>query len=416
MKTITKKTSIKVKSARVHKSAVDSGSIVRREVITSELFPRRILLAVTGMTPQVVTETLYALAVDGEKKFIPTEIHVITTVAGAKQVRHLLLDAKSGHFHALCREYGLPAIKFPDSHIHVILDPLGQPLADIRTPQDNLRAADFISHLVRDFCLDDDAALHVSIAGGRKSMGFFVGYALSMFGRVQDSLSHVLVNDPFESLPDFFYPPKIGRVLIDRNGSPAHTDEAQIMLADIPFVRLRGGIPSSLMTGDVSFAEVINGVQSGLNFVSLEFDIPQKAICFGGKWITFQPAWFTFYLWLAKRCADGLPEGGALCRSGVDPAEYLKVYAEVVGSNSAHFESVKEHALRESVLGPEFFEQKVSKINDVIKKNLPLEYRNYQIRSFGRKPFKKDALRLMPEQITLSKAASPIGYSMLIAK
>lgn len=37
-------------------------------------------------------------------------------------------------------------------------------------------------------------------------MGFFVGYALSLFGRAQDRLSHVLVSDPFESLTDFYYP------------------------------------------------------------------------------------------------------------------------------------------------------------------------------------------------------------------
>jgi CRISPR-associated protein (TIGR02584 family) len=48
--------------------------------------------------------------------------------------------------------------------------------------------------------------LHVSIAGGRKSMGFFAGYAFSLFGRTQDRLSHVLVNDPFESFPDFYFP------------------------------------------------------------------------------------------------------------------------------------------------------------------------------------------------------------------
>jgi CRISPR-associated protein (TIGR02584 family) len=40
-------------------------------------YPRRIFVAVVGMTPQVVTETLYALL--QEKGEAPTEIHLITT-------------------------------------------------------------------------------------------------------------------------------------------------------------------------------------------------------------------------------------------------------------------------------------------------------------------------------------------------
>ena len=290
-------------------------------------FPRRILLLVTGLTPQVVTETLYALAVSSEQQFMPTEIHVITTMEGAQRARLTLLDALAGQFHALCREYKLPAIQFPASNIHVIPDPAGQPLSDIRTPEDNLRAADFISHWVQEFCSDDHAALHVSIAGGRKSMGFFVGYALSLFGRKQDALSHVLVNDPFESLPDFFFPPTQGRVLHARDGRPAHTDDARIMLADIPFVRLRGGVPTSLLSGKVSFAETVSGVQSGLNFVSLVIDVKKLAICCGGKWIVLQPSNFAFYLWIAKRCLGGIPDGGGILRVG-NSAEFIRLSTE----------------------------------------------------------------------------------------
>ena len=43
-----------------------------------------ILFLVTGMTPQIITETLYALAADPENndKWVPTEIHVLTTAKG----------------------------------------------------------------------------------------------------------------------------------------------------------------------------------------------------------------------------------------------------------------------------------------------------------------------------------------------
>jgi CRISPR-associated protein (TIGR02584 family) len=363
-------------------------------------FPRRILLAVTGLTPQIVTETLYALAVATKPGFIPTEIHVITTQEGANRIRLSLLDNASGQFHALCREYDLPPIAFPVENIHLISDAAGLSLDDIRSPEDNLRAADYISRLVRDFCLDEKAALHVSIAGGRKSMGFFVGYALSLFGRNQDALSHVLINAPFESLSDFYFPPKLGKVLHDRNGAPVHTDDARIMLAEIPFVRLRGGVPASLLSGNVSFAETVSGIQSGLNFASLKLDIDRRAICCSEKWITLPPVLFAFYLWLARRCRAGLPDGGGIHWLDANlHTDFLTVYGELVKKNSEQWKKTEEPLLNGFESG-EYFEQKVSKINSILRKNLPRDGQNYLIATTGKKPEQKYVLTLLPEQIT----------------
>ena len=43
--------------------------------------------------------------------------------------------------------------------------------------------ADAITALVRALTADPGSAVHASIAGGRKTMGFYLGYALSLFGR-----------------------------------------------------------------------------------------------------------------------------------------------------------------------------------------------------------------------------------------
>lgn len=361
-------------------------------------YSRRILLLVTGLTPQVVTETLYALAVQSEEKFIPTEIHVISTGEGAERARLSLLDPLSGYFHALCKDYGLPDIQFPPENIHVIENVSGQPLIDIRTPEDNMRAADYIVHFVRNFCNDESSILHVSIAGGRKSMGFFAGYALSLFGRTQDRLSHVLVNDPFESLPDFFFPPAQGKVLNSRNNRPVHTSSARIMLADIPFVRLRRGIPSKLQDRKVSFHETVEEVQAGLRFVSLTFDLPRKSVCCGGKWIKLPPALFAFYLWLARRHVT-TSGNGTIHWQEADHHEFLEVYAEVAGSMSASLEKTKQ-VLRNG-FDRHFFEEKKAKINSKLEKQIPLEASFYQIATFGMKPYKKYGLKLTPDQIAL---------------
>ena len=47
-------------------------------------YDKRILLVVTGMSPQIVTETLWALAVaQRDTPFVPTEIHVLSTREGS---------------------------------------------------------------------------------------------------------------------------------------------------------------------------------------------------------------------------------------------------------------------------------------------------------------------------------------------
>lgn len=162
-------------------------------------YPRRILLAVCGLSPQVITETLHALAVERQPAFVPTEIRLITTSEGAERARLSLLSEEPGRLARLCRDYDLPAITFGFEDIEVLRDASGAPLADIRTPEDNLRMADLITARVRTLTADPGSALHISIAGGRKTMGYSVGYALSLFGRPQDRLSHVLVAEPFES-------------------------------------------------------------------------------------------------------------------------------------------------------------------------------------------------------------------------
>ena len=168
-------------------------------------FPRRILLCVTGLSPQLVTETLYAL-VHSSPPFMPTEIHIATTRTGAESARLNLLSTRPGWFERLRRDYALPEIAFDQSFIHILTDADGEPLDDIRTPEDNVRAADFITDFVRGLTADENCAVHASLAGGRKTMGFFLGSNMSLYGRAQDRMSHVLVQPAYETLPDFYYP------------------------------------------------------------------------------------------------------------------------------------------------------------------------------------------------------------------
>src|SRR5262249_32305847 len=136
--------------------------------------PRRILLAVTGLSPQIVTETLYALAVEHRPPWVPTEIRIVTTRRGAETAQRTLLCGDPGWFERLCADYRLPETAFGLDHIRVIVGPKGTPLDDILDEADNAAVADFITQEVRALTADPEASLHVSIAGGRKTMGFYV--------------------------------------------------------------------------------------------------------------------------------------------------------------------------------------------------------------------------------------------------
>ena len=289
--------------------------------------PRRILVAVTGLSPQVVTETLYALAVAATTRWMPERICLITTAKGANQAQLSLLGP-DGQLGRLIADYDLPPVVFDEDDILVLRDEAGRPLDDIRTPEDNERAGDFILEQVRLLTEQPATELHVSIAGGRKTMGFYLGYALSLYGRPQDRLSHVLVSAPFESHWDFFYPPpaKTDAPAIQlADGTLADPRTARIMLAEIPFVRMRHGLDERLTSGRASFSEAVASAQAAVDPGRLVIDLEGKRILAGGTEVRLPPAELAFLSWLARRKKEG--KGPVNCPpEGVSEEDYAREY------------------------------------------------------------------------------------------
>src|SRR5262249_49174766 len=154
------------------------------------------------------------------------------------------------------------------------------------------------------------AALHVSLAGGRKTMGFLLGYALSLFGRRQDRLSHVLVDEPFERHSDFFYPPREPRVLTTSDGRPINTADARLLLADIPIVPLRLGWPREPLDGEATCSETVERPKGSFTEPELLIDHRSRRIMCHGRVVALPPLQFAVYAWLARRRKEGVGEGG----------------------------------------------------------------------------------------------------------
>jgi CRISPR-associated protein (TIGR02584 family) len=370
-------------------------------------FKRRVLLAVSGLSPQIVTETIYALAANPVLPFVPTEVHLITTREGAQRAELSLLSDDLGWFHKLCSDYHLPSITFNRQHIHIMRDANERGMDDIRSIQDNQAAADFITQKVREFSSDPDCALHVSIAGGRKTMGFYLGYALSLYGRPQDRLSHVLVSEPFENSIEFFYPTPYSRVLQTRDGKLADTAMAEITLAEIPFVSLRHGLPQKLLSGHASFNETVIAAQAALAPPELYIDLAARSIRAGGQTIVLPPAELALLAVFARRAIAGDPALAAPPKGGADAAwatRFLRDYRAIVG-HMADIDSTEAAFLatasKEFGMEGDYFSQRKSKLEKRLKAALGPAARHYCIDDGGTRPrryalpLSRDAVRFV---------------------
>lgn len=364
---------------------------------------KRILLAVAGLSPQVVTESVYALAVEQQPAWMPTEIRLLTTRTGEERARLSLFSEEPGWFRRLCEDYRLPPIRFGSDRIHVFHNGRGERLDDIRTPEDNTQVADQVTALMRELTADHDTELHVSIAGGRKTMGYYLGYALSLFGRPQDRLSHVLVSEPFESSWNFFYPTPYSQVIETRDGALADTRDARVTLAEIPFISLRNGLPQRLLRGDTSFSDTVLAARKALEPPALIIDTAAGRLFAAGEEVTMKPAELAFYAMMARCRLNGLQPQNH--RSEGLAERFLREYRVIVGEHSSACERAEAALASEDF--KEWFEQRKSKTNRVL--NLALGNRlgkPYLITPHGKRPhtcyvidLPRQAIRFLPGKL-----------------
>ncbi|HPQ15613.1 MAG TPA: CRISPR-associated ring nuclease Csm6, partial [Bryobacteraceae bacterium] len=334
--------------------------------------------------------------------FVPTEVHLLTTVEGAERARLSLLSDDPGWFARLCREYELPPIQFSPESIHVLETASRKRLSDIRTQEENEAAADAITEWVRRFTADPSTALHVSIAGGRKTMGFFAGYALSLLGRPQDRLSHVLVSAPFESHPEFFYPTRESRIIYTPppDSRPLDTSTAQVVLADIPFVRLREWLPPSIREDVVSYSRAVSAARLTIEGADLVLDAHCGMVSFGPVRFHLAPAEFAFLAWMARRRKQGLPPVSCP-NEGAPEAEYAREYAREYKSICG---VAPDRTLRALSAGMEksFFLEHKARLSRELRRHLGPQAALLDLRTAGRRPNTLYGLNLDPRRIVFA--------------
>lgn len=337
---------------------------------------KQILLATTGSNPQVLTETLYAIHKSG--KTFPEEIFVITTQSTkTRLIEGLFAD---GHLQALKETYQLPDFVFDENHIWLIEDDHGVPIFDAKSIEDQTYMADFITRKVHELTQDENIAIHASLAGGRKTMAFYFGYAMSLLGREQDTLSHVFVDEQYENVNEFWYPTRESQWVDGKNGK-IDLSKATVTLAEIPFVRMRNALEPSLLSSmlNYSFSQTVGLLNaSQRELLTLTVDKRSFSIEAVGVATILTPKEIAFYLWLISKGDNGILIDRYFEDSTQNSVEFLSTYSELASDPRVYrtFNTTPEDFIEgndSTLKGMErtFVQVQRSNINRKLKKSLP---------------------------------------------
>ncbi len=274
-----------------------------------------VLICLCGCSPAVITETVWALYQETPALLVDRVV-VITTGVGRQAIRRELFEG--GVWDRLRMAMDAPEGKliFGDSGDSIRLVPdasRSRELDDIASDADSVVAADFILETLRQFSENPNTRIVFSLAGGRKTMTALGALCMTLLGRPDDLLCHVLVNPPFDHpqlVPKFHFPdPDIAHFSTPAGGTYTSA-QARITLCNIPFVRVRDLFQEKHLRLPGTFSKT---VQLANHQFALE-NPPELTLVPGTCQaqidqvdLALNPAEFTLLWMLAERCREGLP-------------------------------------------------------------------------------------------------------------
>lgn len=258
---------------------------------------KRILIALCGKTPQIITEALYALHETGR---FPSHIIILTTEAGRELCLTHLQHPEHGRLARLLTDLGRPIGCLPLSEADILTPSLRaqRPIADIETEEDSQYFLELCLETVFVLACSPDNELLFSIAGGRKTMSTALALAAQCYARPQDSMFHVLVPPKQEADPQFFYP-----------CVPFH--DVHITLIPMPFFRMRNQLPPELLDSPASL-ETLSHVCRPQAPLHLKLNLYERSLSCEGYTLHLPPALFAVYAFFALKKAP-CPKGAEIC-------------------------------------------------------------------------------------------------------
>lgn len=338
---------------------------------------KEILIHIAGTTPQLITETIYGLIYKDPPVYID-ELYIITTATGIQRIEEELI--KKGRLESFYKEFKIKRL-LPE--FFIIKDQYGNPLEDIREEDHNEIVGNLIVDIIREKTKDHLTRLHCSLAGGRKTMSFYIGSALQLFGRPWDRLYHILVTPEFESHPDFYWKPEKDRVIKGRDGKMLNTKDARIYLAELPFICLR----EKLSLNGKSFRELVKEGQEEIDTAITQPDLivnlKERSLNIGGIIIRMDPLYLILYTYLLRKKLEYcINQTRSLCINCTECFPRLvddlsdrkafdlmiKDYIAIYGKGSGFVEKLKRGC--KEGMDADKVRQNMSKINRRIKEHL----------------------------------------------
>jgi len=267
--------------------------------------PSTILLAVTGDSPAILTETLWCLATQADDPFVPHEVLAITTTRGETALRQQLLTAPKGWNGRTVWDTlgdslaarGLPTEGRLQFRVRLIEQTSPSPgpvrqLEDIRDREESEAAADTILRVAQEAALPEHNRVVASVAGGRKTMGALLYAVMSLVGKEHDRVTHVLVNPPYDTRlePMFYFPVQPVQELRDAKGKIFRAEDAKLDLAEVPFVVLRHRF-GDLAKREASFMALVrrHNASSGAVGADITLDVARGMLEVDGAHLTLAP-------------------------------------------------------------------------------------------------------------------------------
>jgi CRISPR-associated protein (TIGR02584 family) len=237
---------------------------------------RTILVATTGLTPAVLTETVWALAQE-KPPVIPDAVIVLTTATGRahieqqlfgpdaiwQQLRRALLGPKSDLDPRLDFDRSPDRVKV----VHHRVGTRRLPLDELATPAQNTAFADAITQELWVHTSQPDTRVVASLAGGFKTMSALMLSAMQLLANPGDRVTHILVSGGYESAtPPFFFPKQKEQLLRARDGSALRAADAasRLQLIDLPVIPLRRWFADALDRKPPSYETLVHGSLAAL--------------------------------------------------------------------------------------------------------------------------------------------------------
>jgi CRISPR-associated protein (TIGR02584 family) len=294
-----------------------------KEPDTSEV----ILFAMVGLSPAILTETVWALAHE-EIPVIPDRVVVVTTKAGRARLQEELFTQDGQgmtiwkSLRAVLESEGYEigdklvfGMAGDSVRLCSAIDPesrITMDLEDIRTARENEAMANFILESLRGFVETPGTEVIASMAGGRKTMGALLYAAMTLVGREFDQVTHVFVSEPYESpalTPRFYFPGQPEQALTHANGNVCQACKAVVELAYVPFVPLRNAFATELGQMPESFTQLVRKYRRDVSGSRVKYHvrvhISSPLLEINGERYRLSPKEHVLMHFLAKRLLEG---------------------------------------------------------------------------------------------------------------